>query len=56
MPLRYPPAVIIDAADFPTIRATLDALPESGGFVRLLADTFDLSPESKVTLSDDLID
>lgn len=41
---RLPGAVAtINAADFPSIQAAIDALPKSGGVVRLPAGTFEIS-------------
>lgn len=50
-----PPAVALDAADFPSIQAALDALPESGGILRLPPGTTEIreplvlsSPETRL--------
>lgn len=50
-----PPAVALDAADFPSIQAALDALPESGGILRLPPGTTEIreplvlsSPETRI--------
>jgi hypothetical protein len=41
--VRLPGAqAAIDAADYPTLQAALDALPQTGGMVRLPAGTFDI--------------
>lgn len=45
-----PPApVVIDAGQHPTLQAALDALPESGGLVRIPAGTFEISQPLLVT-------
>jgi hypothetical protein len=50
-----PPAVALDAADFPSIQAALDALPASGGILRLPPGTTEIreplvlsSPETRI--------
>ncbi len=50
-----PPPVALDAADFPSIQAALDALPESGGILRLPPGTIEIreplvlsSPETRL--------
>ena len=50
-----PSAVALDAADFPSIQAALDALPESGGILRLPPGTTEIreplvlsSPETRL--------
>lgn len=37
-----PPAISLNAADFPTIQAALDALPDSGGIVHLAPGTVEI--------------
>lgn len=37
-----PPAVVVNAADHPSLQAALDVLPESGGVVRLLPGIYDI--------------
>jgi hypothetical protein len=37
-----PPAVALDAADYPSLQAALDALPESGGILRLPPGTTEI--------------
>lgn len=41
--------LVIEAAAFPTLQAALDAVPESGGLVRLPAGTFEISAPLRVT-------
>lgn len=41
-PAPLPPALELDAADFPSIQAALDALPESGGILRLGPGTVEI--------------
>jgi len=50
-----PPAVALDAADYPSIQAALDALPETGGILRLPPGTTEIreplvlsSPETRL--------
>src|SRR4051812_29400037 len=45
----------IEAIHFPTIQAALDALPPSGGIVRLPAGTFEISTPLRVTRGDVLL-
>ena len=45
----------IDAAQFPTIQAALDAIPEDGGVVRLPAGTFEISEPLIISRGDVLL-
>lgn len=46
----------IDAADYPSLQAAIDALPAGGGVVRLPAGTFEISAPLRVTQEDVLIE
>ncbi len=45
----------IDAADFPTLQAALDALPDDGGIVRLPPGLFEIQEPLRLTAEDVLI-
>ncbi len=47
---------VIDAARYPSIQAAIDALPATGGAVRLPPGTFEIKEPLRVTLSDVLIE
>jgi hypothetical protein len=47
---------VIDAGQFPTIQAAIDALPDEGGVVRLPPGTFEINEPLMVTKSDVLIE
>ena len=59
---QKPPATLpgarpaIDASQFPTLQAALDALPPTGGVVRLPAGTFEISAPLKITQEDVLLE
>jgi len=44
-----PPPVIVDSADHPSLQEAIDALPESGGFLRLAPGTIDITEPLVVT-------
>jgi len=46
----------IDAARFPSLQAAIDALPASGGVIRLPAGTFEISQPLRITQEDVLIE
>jgi hypothetical protein len=55
--IRLPGAMpVIDAAHYPSIQAAIEALPATGGAVRLPPGTFEIKEPLKVTLSDVLIE
>jgi parallel beta-helix repeat protein len=45
----------IEASDYPSLQAALDALPASGGMVRLPAGTFEINEPLRITQEDVLI-
>jgi Periplasmic copper-binding protein (NosD) len=45
----------IDAIDYPTLQAALDALPQSGGIVRLPAGTFEIQEPLRIKQEDVLL-
>ncbi len=47
---------VVDAARYPSIQAAIDALPATGGAVRLPPGTFEIKEPLRVTLSDVLIE
>ena len=47
---------VVEAIDFPTIQAALDALPPSGGVVRLPAGTFEIKEPLRVSRGDVLLE
>lgn len=47
---------IIDAAKFPTLQAAIDALPPTGGVVRLPPGTFEISEPLRITQDDVLFE
>ena len=47
---------VVEAIDFPTIQAALDALPPAGGVVRLPAGTFEISEPLRVSRGDVLLE
>lgn len=54
---RLPGArVVIDAAQFPSLQAALDAIPAEGGVVRLPPGTFEISEPLRINRSDVLIE
>ena len=56
-PVKLPGArAVIDAGQFPTIQAAIDALPDEGGVVRLPPGTFEINEPLMVTKSDVLIE
>ena len=56
-PMRLPGATpVIDAAEYPSIQAALDAVPAAGGAVRLPPGTFEISQPLRVTQADVLIE
>ncbi len=42
-PAKKPPAVVIDASEFPSLQAAFDAVPEAGGLVKLPPGDFELT-------------
>jgi len=55
--VRLPGALpVIDAAEYPSLQAALDALPAAGGAVRLPPGTFEIREPLRVTVSDVLIE
>src|SRR5262245_44975530 len=46
----------IDAAAYPTLQAAIDALPPTGGVIRLPAGTFDISEPLRITQEDVLLE
>ena len=54
---RLPGALpVIDAAQFPSLQAAIDALPAAGGAVRLPPGTFEISKPLRISASDVLIE
>lgn len=49
-------APVIDAADYPSLQAAIDALPEAGGTVRLPPGTFDIDEPLRIAVSDVLLE
>jgi hypothetical protein len=47
---------VIDAAEYPSLQAALDALPPTGGAVRLPPGTFEIKEPLKITVSDVLLE
>lgn len=47
-----PPAAVIDAADYPTLQAALDAVPEGGGMVLLPPGKFEISASLRLSRGD----
>jgi hypothetical protein len=47
---------VVEAINFPTIQAALDALPSTGGVVRLPAGTFEVGKPLQVSVSDVLLE
>lgn len=56
-PPKLPGArVAIDAADYPTLQDAIDALPASGGLIKLPAGTFEISAPLRITQEDVLLE
>ena len=56
-PVKLPGArLVIDAGQFPSIQAAIDALPDEGGVVRLPPGTFEINEPLMMTKSDVLIE
>ncbi len=54
---RLPGAArVIDAAEYPSLQAAIDALPETGGAVRLPPGTFDIKEPLRIAVSDVLLE
>jgi len=49
-------AAVIDAAEYPSLQAAIDALPETGGAVRLPPGTFDIDEPLRIAVSDVLLE
>ncbi len=49
-------ATVIDAAAYPSLQAAIDALPETGGAVRLPPGTFDIDEPLRIAVSDVLLE
>ncbi|NIP53840.1 MAG: hypothetical protein GWN67_16660, partial [Phycisphaerae bacterium] len=47
---------VIDAGYYPTLQSAIDAVPESGGVVRIPPGTFEINEPLKVSTSDVLIE
>jgi hypothetical protein len=55
--VRLPGALpVIDAAEYPSLQAAIDALPSTGGAVRLPPGTFEIREPLKITVSDVLFE
>src|SRR5688500_4523087 len=46
----------VDAAKYPSLQAAIDALPATGGVVRLPAGTFEINQPLRITQEDVLIE
>ena len=49
-------AMVIEAASYPSLQAALDALPSTGGMVRLPPGTFEITEPLSIAASDVLLD
>lgn len=55
--VRLPSALpVIDAAEYPSLQAAIDALPVAGGAVRLPPGTFEIEEPLRITASDVLLE
>ncbi len=55
--VRLPGALpVIDAAEYPSLQAAIDALPATGGAVRLPPGTFEIKEPLRITASDVLLE